>query len=91
MQGPEQAFDAAGGQLLQPKGEVVLQQPMDAGPVRLDRALPVLFQLGDDDVKCLLGVLEQAAHQGLPLRAVGSLLGDPMLGKVGQLLLHDVE
>jgi hypothetical protein len=42
-------------------------------------------------VKCVLGVLEQAAHQGLPLRAVGSLLGDPMLGKVGQFLLHDVE
>jgi hypothetical protein len=85
MQGAQQLLHAAIGELVEPEGEVGIQQAPHAWPVRRQRDCPVLFQLGDDPRQTRRRVGNHVAEQGKSRLAVRSLLSRRVLGEVGQL------
>jgi hypothetical protein len=63
MQVAEEPVHATAGQLLQPEGEVVLQQGPHAAPVRFERPVPVAPQRGCDPLECLGGGCDEFVEQ----------------------------
>jgi hypothetical protein len=76
---------AACGELVEPEGEVGIEQAPHAWPVWRERDLPVPFQLRDDPRQPRHRVGNHLAEQVEPRLAARSLLGKRVFGEVGQL------